>query len=33
MTKRTLSELIELIYAFGAEKDVVWSEPAKKEAA
>lgn len=30
MNKQEFSELIELIYAFGAEHDVVWSEPAKK---
>jgi hypothetical protein len=30
MTKSELSELIECIYSFGAEHDVVWSEPAKK---
>ena len=30
MSKATFSELIELIYAFGSERDVVWSEPAKK---
>ncbi len=29
MSKRDFSELIELIYAFGAEKNVVWSEKAK----
>ena len=27
MTRRELSELQELIYAFGAERGVVWSEP------
>jgi hypothetical protein len=30
MSKKDLSELIELIYAFGSEHNVVWSEPAKK---
>lgn len=30
MTKAELSELIECIYSFGAEHDVVWSEPARK---
>ena len=30
MTKRELSELIELMYSFGTEHNVVWSEPAKK---
>lgn len=30
MTKPELSELIESMYAFGSEHDVVWSEPAKK---
>ena len=28
MSKSQLSELIEIIYAFGAEKDVRWSDPA-----
>ena len=27
MTKRELSDLLELIYSFGAEKGVIWSEP------
>ena len=27
MTKAELSELLELVYAFGAERDVQWSEP------
>ena len=27
MGKREFSDLIELIYAFGAEKGVVWSDP------
>lgn len=27
MGKRMFSDMIELIYAFGAERDVVWSEP------
>lgn len=30
MTKAELSELIELMYSFGAEHYVEWSEPAKK---
>lgn len=30
MTKAQISELIELAYAFGAEHNVVWSEPAKR---
>ena len=30
MTKGELSELIELMYSFGTEHNVVWSEPAKK---
>jgi len=30
MNKREFSELIELIYAFGVEHDVEWSEPAEK---
>jgi hypothetical protein len=30
MSKKDLSELIELMMAFGAERNVVWSEPAKK---
>jgi hypothetical protein len=29
MTKREFAELIELIYAFGAERGVRWSEPAR----
>jgi hypothetical protein len=33
MNKRDLAELIELIYAFGAERGVVWTEPKKEEAA
>ena len=27
MSKKLMSELIELIYAFGAERNVIWSEP------
>lgn len=27
MTKREFSDLIEIMYAFGADKGVVWSEP------
>lgn len=27
MSKRRFSELVELIYAFGAERGVMWSEP------
>lgn len=30
MSKREFAELIELIYSFGAEREVEWSEPAKK---
>lgn len=30
MTKSEFSELVESIYAFGAEHGVVWSEPAQK---
>lgn len=30
MSKRDVSELIEFAYAFGADHDVVWSEPAQK---
>lgn len=33
MTVRELSELVEIIYAFGAEHDVKWSEPKKQEKA
>lgn len=29
MTKREFSDLVELIYAFGAERGVCWSEPAR----
>lgn len=28
MTKQEMSEVIELVYAFGADKDVRWSDPA-----
>lgn len=31
MSKAEFSELIELIYSFGAEHGVEWSEPAKRE--
>lgn len=31
MRKRVFCDLIELIYAFGADKAVVWSEPAEVE--
>lgn len=31
LKKRELVELIEIIYAFGAERSVIWSEPALKE--
>ena len=31
MTKRELSDLIELIYSFGAEKGVIWSEPKEQQ--
>ena len=30
LTKAQFSELIELIYAYGAERDVVWNDPAMK---
>lgn len=30
MSRRTMSDLIELMYAFGAERGVVWSEKSKK---
>lgn len=30
MDKRTFSDLIELIYAFGSEHGVTWSEPAQR---
>lgn len=33
MSKGELSELIELMYAFGADHDVEWSEPKKKQEA
>jgi hypothetical protein len=33
LSKREFSDLIELIYAFGAERDVVWSEPGERRAA
>lgn len=32
MSKRELSDLMELIAAFGAERDVVWSEPERQAA-
>lgn len=32
MTKREMSDLVELIYAFGGERDVVWSEHERKAA-
>lgn len=32
MTKRELSDLMTLIEAFGAERDVVWSEPERQAA-
>ncbi|MBD8906853.1 recombination protein NinB [Methylorubrum zatmanii] len=31
LKKAEFSDLIELIYAFGAERDVVWSEPAPRD--
>jgi hypothetical protein len=31
MSKRELSDLIELIHAFGAEKGVIWTEPKPQE--
>lgn len=33
MSKREFSDLVELIYAFGAERGVVWSEPEARWAA
>lgn len=30
MSKGTFSELVELIFAFGAERGVRWSEPKRK---
>ena len=30
MSKRLFSDLVELIYAFGAEKGVIWSEPVRE---
>ena len=30
MTIREMSDLVELMYAFGAERDVKWSEPAEQ---
>lgn len=30
MSRQELSELIELLYSFGTEKEVVWSEPSEK---
>jgi hypothetical protein len=32
LSKREFSDLIELIYAFGAERDVAWSEPERRAA-
>lgn len=32
MSKKTMSELIELMYAFGAERGVVWTDPNEKAA-
>lgn len=32
MSKRELSDLMELMRAFGAERDVVWTEPERMEA-
>jgi hypothetical protein len=32
MSKREMSDLIELMFAFGAERDVEWSEPARMAA-
>lgn len=31
LKKAEFSDLLELIYAFGAERDVVWSEPAPRD--
>lgn len=33
MTKGEMSELIELMFAFGAERGVVWSDPQERQAA
>lgn len=33
LSKQEFSDLIELIYAFGAERGVVWSEPSERAAA
>ena len=30
MTIREMSDLVELMYAFGSEKDVQWSEPSSQ---
>jgi hypothetical protein len=32
LSKREFSDLIELIYAFGAEREVAWSEPERRAA-
>lgn len=32
MSKREMSDLIELVFAFGAERGVVWSEPEREAA-
>lgn len=31
MSKREISELLELMYAFGAEKGVIWTEPKQEK--
>lgn len=33
MTKRELSDLLELIYSFGADRGVVWTEPRERNLA
>jgi hypothetical protein len=33
LSKREFSDLIEIMFAFGAERDVAWSEPAEQRAA
>jgi hypothetical protein len=33
LSKREFADLIEVMFAFGAEREVVWSEPAERRAA
>jgi hypothetical protein len=33
MSVREMSDLIELVFAFGAERDVIWTDPQEKQAA